>query len=197
MKQLSIFDELSRQDSEARRVDTSAAGYVARYDHGELIPGEACPACGHIFERGGYDGSQCHYLTAGTSICSGMRAERRHLAMALSDDPQWSRGARGDEAERAIDAGWPESTVRAWQADPRELLRELDTPRRGVALEVTRPDGTHERVERMNRLMAAGAVHEVLHLDGCDLPDLAKTVMRTGSGEHAGYSFRIVETEGG
>ena len=131
MEQLSIFDELDRQDVAARAGDDSLEGYRARYGRGELLPGESCPGCGHLFERGGYDGSRNHHIfgDAVDLICSGMEIARRHLAIALSSEPQWQELANGDEAQRAIAAGWPETTVRAWQADPRELLHELHPPR--------------------------------------------------------------------
>ena len=130
MEQLSIFDELERQDVAAATADDSLEGYHTRYERGELLPGESCPGCGHIFARGGYDGSRCHRVheEAAGLICAGMRLTRRHLAIALSDDPQWQGFAHGDEARHAIAAGWPEATVRAWQADPRELLHELHSP---------------------------------------------------------------------
>ncbi|MGO1568934.1 MAG: hypothetical protein ACTHXC_12955 [Brachybacterium sp.] len=130
MDQLSIFDELERQNIAARAADDSLKGYQARYERGELLPGESCPGCGHVFARGGYDGSRCHRVHKDSAglICTGMELTRRHLAIALSDDPQWQGFANGDEAQRAIAAGWPEVTVRAWQADPRELLHELHAP---------------------------------------------------------------------
>lgn len=130
MDQLSIFDELERQDVAARAADNSLKGYQARYERGELLPGERCPGCGHTFARGGYDGSRCHRVHVDSTgpICTGMELTRRHLAIALSDDPQWQKLANGDEAQRAIAAGWPKVTVHAWQADPRELLHELHSP---------------------------------------------------------------------
>lgn len=132
MEQLSIFDEFARQDAAARAADDSLEGYRLRYSRGELLPGESCPGCGHVFVRGGYDGSRSHHVHEDPAglICTGMELTRRHLAIALSDDPQWEGFASGDEAQRAIAAGWPEATVRAWQADPRELLHELNPPRR-------------------------------------------------------------------
>lgn len=138
MEQLSIFDELERQDVAARTAGDSLEGYQTRYERGELLPGESCPGCGHIFARGGYDGSRCHRVheEAAGLICAGMRLTRRHLAIALSYDPQWQGFAHGDEAQRAIAAGWPESTVRAWQADPRELLHELHSPSASRAAEI-------------------------------------------------------------
>lgn len=137
MEQLSIFDELERQDVAAATADDSLEGYQSRYERGELLPGESCPGCGHVFARGGYDGSRCHRVheEAAGLICAGMRLTRRHLAIALSDDPQWQGLASGDEAQRAIAAGWPEVTVSAWQADPRELLRELHSPSASRATE--------------------------------------------------------------
>ncbi len=130
VEQLSIFDEIERQDVAAATADDSLDGYQTRYERGELLPGERGPGCGHIFVRGGYDGSRCHRVheEAAGLICAGMRLTRRHLAIALSDDPQWQGFAHGDEAQRAIAAGWPESTVSAWQADPRELPHELHSP---------------------------------------------------------------------
>lgn len=130
MDQLSIFDELERQDVAARAADDSLEGYQARYERAELLPGESCPGCGYIFARGGYDGSRNHRVHEDSAglICTGMELTRRHLAIALSDDPQWQGFANGDEAQRAIAAGWPEATVHAWQADPRELLRVLRSP---------------------------------------------------------------------
>ncbi|GAB4097786.1 hypothetical protein GCM10028787_32610 [Brachybacterium horti] len=97
MKQLSIFDELERQDVAARAADDSLKGCQARYERGELLPGESCPGCGHIFARGGYDGSRDHYVHQDPAgiICAGMELARRQLAIALSGDPQWQRG---DEA---------------------------------------------------------------------------------------------------
>lgn len=127
MDQPSIFDEFDRREAVSRAADGSLEGFRARYSRGELLPGESCPGCGHIFERGGHDGSRDHHLDddpAG-SICSGMALARRHLAIALSGDLQWQRLTDGDEAQRAINAGWPEATVHAWQANPRELLHEL------------------------------------------------------------------------
>lgn len=134
MEQLSIFDELERQGVAARAADDSLKGYQARYERGELLPGESCPGCGHIFVRGGYDGSRDHYVHQGPAgiICTGMELARRQLAIALSGDPQWQRG---DEAQLAIAAGWPEATVRAWQAAPRELLLELGSPHASDAAE--------------------------------------------------------------
>lgn len=130
MEQLSIFDELERQDVAARTADDSLEGYRIRYERGELLPGESCPGCGYVFAGGGYDGSRCHRVSEDPAglICTGMRLTRRHLAIALSDDPQWQGFASGEEAQRAIAVGWPEATVRAWEADPRELLRELYSP---------------------------------------------------------------------
>lgn len=91
MEQLSIFDELDRQDVAARAGDDSLEGYRARYSCGELLPGESCPGCGHTFERGGYDGSRNHHIFGDSVdlICSGMEIARRHLAIALSSEPQW------------------------------------------------------------------------------------------------------------
>lgn len=132
MEQLSIFDELDRQDVAARAEDDTLEGYRARYSRGELLPGERCPGCDHLFEHGGYDGSRNHYIYGDSVdlICSGMEIARRHLAIALSSEPHWQELTSGDEAQRAIAAGWPEATVRAWQTDPRELLHELHPPRR-------------------------------------------------------------------
>ncbi|UEJ84621.1 hypothetical protein Bra3105_18490 (plasmid) [Brachybacterium halotolerans subsp. kimchii] len=123
MQQLSIFDELDSQDRAARAADTTLAGYHARYERGELIPGESCPACGTVLP-GRYDGSQSHGLVT-DEVCVGMDLTRRHLAIALSDDPQWQGMATGDEDRAAITAGWPEATVRAWQADPSALAQVL------------------------------------------------------------------------
>ena len=137
MDQLSIFDELERQDVAARAADDSLDGYQTRYERGELLPGESCPGCGHTFALGGYDGSRCHRVHEDPAglICTGMDLARRHLAIALSDDPQWQGFANSDKAERAIAAGWPEVTVRAWQADPRELLAEPHSPHTSRAAE--------------------------------------------------------------
>lgn len=137
MDQLSIFDELERQDVASRAADDPFEGYQARYERGELMPGESCPGCGHVFARGGYDGSRCHRVHEDSAgfICTGMELTRRHLAIALSGDPQWQGFADGNEARHAIAAGWPEATVRAWQADPRELLHELHPPRTFPATE--------------------------------------------------------------
>ena len=137
MDQLSIFDKLERQDVAARAADDSLEGYQARYERGELMPGENCPGCGHVFARGGYDGSRCHRVHEDPAglICTGMELTRRHLAIALSGDPQWQGSADGNEARHAIAAGWPEATVRAWQADPRELLHELHPPQTFPATE--------------------------------------------------------------
>lgn len=137
MDQLSIFDELERQDVAARAADDSLKGYQARYGRGELLPGESCPGCGHVFAKGGYDGSRCHRVHEDPSglICAGMELTRRHLAIALSSDPQWQGFANDDEAQRAIASGWPDATVHAWQSDPRELLRELHSPHASHAAE--------------------------------------------------------------
>lgn len=121
--QLSIFDELSRQDREAAVAEAEALGplaaYKHRYDTAQLIPGESCPGCGHVLP-GGYDGTQCHRAFEepdGGVICNGMDLTRRHLTHVLR---------RGDDVDmyrrNAIRSGWPEQRVDAWIASPETLL---------------------------------------------------------------------------
>lgn len=122
-EQLSIFDELSRQDRETATAEAEALGPLAAYQYrhatGQLIPGEPCPGCGYVLP-GRYDGSQCHSAFEepnGDVICNGMDLTRRHLTNVLR---------RGDDVamyrRNAIRSGWPEERVDAWIADPESLL---------------------------------------------------------------------------
>lgn len=43
VEQLSIFDEIERQDVAAATADDSLDGYQTRYERGELLPGERAP----------------------------------------------------------------------------------------------------------------------------------------------------------
>lgn len=110
-EQVSIFDELSRQDTEAATAAAEAEGPLAAYRHryryGRLIPGESCPACGHIFP-GRYDATNDHHLVTDT-VCTGMDLTRSHLTNAL-------RTGSGVDMCRshAIRAGWPVEQVDAW-----------------------------------------------------------------------------------
>ncbi|HEX7349617.1 hypothetical protein [Brachybacterium sp.] len=120
---MTIFDELARQDREAAVATAEAGGplvaYRYRYRHGQLIPGESCPACGHVFP-GRYDGSQNHHLMT-DAICIGMDLTRNHLSHALRD------GADLDQCrERALRAGWSVAQVDAWIADPTTIFDALE-----------------------------------------------------------------------
>lgn len=115
MTQPPIYDELARQDAEAAAQEAEArdplAAYRHRYDTEQLIPGEQCPACGHVLP-GRYDGSRNHKLRD-DDVCTGMDLTRRHLSHAAR------RGdGLADCASRCIAAGWSAATVAAWLADP-------------------------------------------------------------------------------
>jgi len=118
-EQLSIFDELARQDRDAATEAAESRGplaaYMHRYATKQLIPGEECPACGHVFVLD-WDPTHNHFPTE-DGACKGMTLTRRHLTHALR---------RGDDLDmyrrNAIRAGWPEERVDAWIAAPETLL---------------------------------------------------------------------------
>lgn len=106
MHQLTIFDELDRQDHETPR-----AAYKDRYRRQDLVPGEPCPACGRRFTLS-WDPSGDHFPME-DDACTGMTLARRHLWYAIRED-----GDLSDERARAIRAGWPAAIVDQWIADP-------------------------------------------------------------------------------
>lgn len=111
MEQPSIFDELARQDAEAVTAAVEAQGPLAAYRHRyrmhELIPGESCPACGHVFP-GRYDATNDHHLATDT-VCTGMDLTRSHLTNALR-----TGSGVGMCRAHAIRAGWTVEQVDAW-----------------------------------------------------------------------------------
>lgn len=120
MEQLDLLVALAEKDADAGYAAALARGplaaYMWRYSRARLVPGEECPACGHVFPIR-MDATNNHALVA-DDVCVGMDLTRRHLRHVLG-----TVNYADHYRVRAIRAGWPVETVQAWIDDP-SLLEE-------------------------------------------------------------------------
>lgn len=112
MTQPSLFDSTTAIDT-----------YQARYAANDLTPGEACPACGHVFP-GTHDATRDHGLVT-DGMCVGMELTRRHLALDIQAGlTNTAAGIRACEQ-----AGWPAAVIRGWLDQPATLTSTLHPDR--------------------------------------------------------------------